>query len=155
MWKGWHFKISCWAYVFVSSTIGCIKPIQKIISNAHITFSSAMLNWGPYTPQNVSPQMGNDPIFCNKNVFGTSPNPMFVFFFLFTTTTITNHMASWHYLLTYGAEIFLRTCQLCSPSRIPQHFMEPEGSIPCSQEPSTGPYPEPYQSNPLHPIISL
>jgi hypothetical protein len=26
--------------------------------------------------------------------------------------------------------------------------MEPEGS----QEPSTGPYPEPYQSNPLHPI---
>jgi hypothetical protein len=33
--------------------------------------------------------------------------------------------------------------------------MEPEGSIPCSQEPSTGPYPEPYQSNPLHPILHL
>jgi hypothetical protein len=33
--------------------------------------------------------------------------------------------------------------------------MEPEGSTPCSQEPSTGPYPEPYQSNPLHPIILL
>jgi hypothetical protein len=32
--------------------------------------------------------------------------------------------------------------------------MEPEGSIPCSQEPSTGPYPEPYQSNPLHSIPS-
>jgi hypothetical protein len=33
--------------------------------------------------------------------------------------------------------------------------MEPEGSMPCSQEPSTGPYPEPYKSNPLHPILSL
>jgi hypothetical protein len=30
--------------------------------------------------------------------------------------------------------------------------MEPEGSLPYSQEPSTGPYSEPDQSNPSHPI---
>jgi hypothetical protein len=45
------------------------------------------------------------------------------------------------YLLTYGAEPFLRSRQLCSHSRISQQFMEPEGSSPCSQEPFTGPYP--------------
>jgi hypothetical protein len=28
--------------------------------------------------------------------------------------------------------------------------MEPEGSLPCPQEPSTGPYPEPDQSGPYH-----
>jgi hypothetical protein len=59
------------------------------------------------------------------------------------------------YLIIFGADSFLRSCQLCSPSGTPQHFMEPEGSIPCSQEHSTGPYPETYQSNPLHPILSL
>jgi hypothetical protein len=38
------------------------------------------------------------------------------------------------YLLTYGAQPFLRSCQLCTYSRTPQHFMEPEGSLPCSPE---------------------
>jgi hypothetical protein len=36
-----------------------------------------------------------------------------------------------------------------------QHFIKPEGSLPCSQEPFTGPYPEPDQSNPHHAILSL
>jgi hypothetical protein len=54
------------------------------------------------------------------------------------------------YLLTHGAERFLRSCQLCSHSRSSQRFIEPEGSLPPSQEPSTGPYPEPDRSNPHH-----
>jgi hypothetical protein len=36
--------------------------------------------------------------------------------------------------------------------KIPSNFKEPEGS---SQEPSTGPYPEPVRSSPYHPILSL
>jgi hypothetical protein len=52
--------------------------------------------------------------------------------------------------LTHGAEPFLRSCQLCSYSRISQHVMEPEDSLPCSQEPSTGPYL--HQINPIHTI---
>jgi hypothetical protein len=38
-------------------------------------------------------------------------------------------------------------------SRTSQHFMEPEGSSPCSQEPFTGSCPEPDQSS-LHPEYS-
>jgi hypothetical protein len=55
----------------------------------------------------------------------------------------------------HGDKPFLRNLQLCSYSRISQHFMEPEGSLPCSQEPSTGPYPLPDQSGLDHPILSL
>jgi hypothetical protein len=33
--------------------------------------------------------------------------------------------------------------------------MEPEGSLPGSQEPSTGLYPDPDRANPYHPNLSL
>jgi hypothetical protein len=52
-------------------------------------------------------------------------------------------------------EPFLRSRQLRSYSRTSQHFTEPEGSLPCSQEPSTGPYPKPDQSSLYHPNLSL
>jgi hypothetical protein len=56
--------------------------------------------------------------------------------------------------LSQRAEPLLRSRQLCSYSRTSQHFTGPEGSQPCSQEPSTGLYPEPDQSNSYHPILS-
>jgi hypothetical protein len=51
---------------------------------------------------------------------------------------ITLEVLKMYHSLTHGAEPFLRSCQLCSYSRTSQHFMEPEGSLLCSQEPSTG-----------------
>jgi hypothetical protein len=33
--------------------------------------------------------------------------------------------------------------------------MEPEGSLPCSEESSAGPYPEPDESSQYHPILFL
>jgi hypothetical protein len=50
---------------------------------------------------------------------------------------------------------FSRGRQLCSYSITSQHFMEPECSLPYSQEPSTCTYPESDQSNPYHPNLSL
>jgi hypothetical protein len=41
----------------------------------------------------------------------------------------------WRLSLTRGAEPFFRSRQLCSYLWTSQHFMEPEGSLPCSQEP--------------------
>jgi hypothetical protein len=55
------------------------------------------------------------------------------------------------YLLTYVRNwALLEELSIAQPLKNSPAFYEPESSIPCSQEASTGPYPEPYQSNPLH-----
>jgi hypothetical protein len=54
----------------------------------------------------------------------------------------------------HGSESFLISHQLLSYSRISQHFGQSEGSLPCSQEPATGPYPRPDFSRSSH-LISL
>jgi hypothetical protein len=55
----------------------------------------------------------------------------------------------------HGAEPFLRSRQLCTYSRTSQNFMEPEGSLLCSREPSSSPYPEPDEASPYRPILFL
>jgi hypothetical protein len=54
----------------------------------------------------------------------------------------------------HGAETFLRRSQLHSYSRMSQHFMEPEDSLSCSQEPSTCPCPQSDQSSLYHSHIN-
>jgi hypothetical protein len=82
----------------------------------------------------------------------TDTNDYCIFFpFCLITSKTVRYIEYIYYLLTHGAEPFWRSRQFCSYSRISQHFMEPEGSLQCSQEPSTGPYPEP---DPLHYFIN-
>jgi hypothetical protein len=42
-----------------------------------------------------------------------------------------------------------------SATQLPNIFMEPEGSLPCSEEPSTSPYPDPDECSLHHPILFL
>jgi hypothetical protein len=57
--------------------------------------------------------------------------------------------------LTLWSWALFKANQLCNHSVVSQHFMEPEGSLPQSQELSTCPYPEPDKSSPNHPIPRL
>jgi hypothetical protein len=60
-----------------------------------------------------------------------------------------------HYLTYSWSWALLEEPLIGQPLKNFTAFMEPEGLIPCSQEPSIVPYPEPYKSNPYHPTLSL
>jgi hypothetical protein len=51
-------------------------------------------------------------------------------------------------------EYLLRSCKSLTYWKLSQYFMEPEGSLPCSQQSATGSYPEPDQSSPYYLILS-
>jgi hypothetical protein len=57
-------------------------------------------------------------------------------------------------VLTLWSSVLQRGHKLCSHSVVSQHFMEPEGSLPHSQELSTCTYPGTDQSSPHRPILS-
>jgi hypothetical protein len=87
-----------------------------------------------------------------KDVAGSGYGLMAVLYRLLRRVAVEKLTHSLTHSLTHGAEPFLRSCQLCTHSRTSQRFMEPESSLPRSQEPSTGPYPQPDRSNPYHTV---
>jgi hypothetical protein len=61
------------------------------------------------------------------------------------------------YLLTYLLTELSPSWETdnCAATQELPSILEPVGSSPSSQEPSTGPYPDPDQSSPYHPLIFL
>jgi hypothetical protein len=60
------------------------------------------------------------------------------------------------YVLTYSRIwALLEEPLILQPLKNFPKFMKPEVSIPCSQEPSTGPYCEPHQSTPFHYLSNI
>jgi hypothetical protein len=64
-----------------------------------------------------------------------------------------NQSSFFKFVLTAWSCVLLESHQSLSYSRISKNFMEPEVSLPCSQESFTDPYPEPDESSPYHSIL--
>jgi hypothetical protein len=142
------------------------KWIQSTLSNSSLSLlwpsdSNLPLPWVAGRVRVMAPLAGNITVIRCKYIGGlVPPNPANVHYRLIKIFPGIKLHKDDSYLetvisLTRGAEPFLRSRQLCSYSRTSQHFMEPEASLPCSKESSTGLYPEPDRSNPYHPILSL
>jgi hypothetical protein len=56
--------------------------------------------------------------------------------------------------LLHGVGYYLKSWLLLSSSKISRFLTEPEGSLPCSQKPAVGPFPEPAESSSPHRSLS-
>jgi hypothetical protein len=80
-------------------------------------------------------------------MIGLAVLPVAYFFATFAISGSATALSGLHEYVLYH--------RLLGHSIVSQHFTEPEGSIPNSQELSACSYPEPYQSSPHHPIPPL
>jgi hypothetical protein len=78
--------------------------------------------------------------------------------FEWALATVIGYFGMHYLILTYLRTELIpswKAANCAAIQKIPSNFKEPEGSSPCSQEPSTRPYPEPVRSSPYHIILSL
>jgi hypothetical protein len=144
----WTIKLSMkWSVVRVC----CRKCYQRriyiyiyfllsifLFSTSSLTFSAGFIHDGMF--QNSLPHSGDALSDMSKEGkrcehvctdFRDYEFWQFLAFNLYSACSRTKHKVI-TYLLTYGAEPLLRSCQLYSHSGTSHHFKEPESSSPCS-----------------------
>jgi hypothetical protein len=143
--KFWNYFSRITGALHVSTVMVIIRCFRKLL-----------LKTAAPPPENTVPKhsllyapMPCTSVVLRAAVSGTGPVRPVLLCIMFPSTLL------FRYSLTHGAEPFFRSCQLCSYSRTSQHIMEPGGSSPRSHKPYTGPYPQPDQFNPYHPILPL
>jgi hypothetical protein len=106
---------------FASCCVSCIKAFLETVNTKiyyKIDIKALILSFIFYIPLHVS--------ICRHL-------HQVMFKYISVITELSVNMSHITYsLITHEAEPYLRSCQLCSYSRTSQHFMEPEGSLPCS-----------------------